>query len=133
MLNLLSNAIKFTKPEGEISVSVRNTKASVIISVKDLGIGIKKEDLKIMFQRFRQVNKSLTRENEGSGIGLSLVKQLVELHDGSIGIESEYGKGSEFIIELPVKLVEESNKISLKNIGADKVEKISIEFSDIYI
>lgn len=130
---MLSNAIKFTKPEGEISVSVRNTKASVIISVKDLGIGIKKEDLKIMFQRFRQVNKSLTRENEGSGIGLSLVKQLVELHDGSIGIESEYGKGSEFIIELPVKLVEESNKISLKNIGADKVEKISIEFSDIYI
>lgn len=132
LLNLLSNAIKFTKSKGEIFVSVRNRKDLVIISVKDSGIGIKKEDLKIMFQRFRQVNKSLTRENEGSGIGLSLVKQLVELHDGNIDIESEYGKGSEFIIELPVKLVEESNKISLKHIGTDKVEKISIEFSDIY-
>lgn len=132
LLNLLSNSIKFTKPKGEIAVSIRNRKDTVIISVKDSGIGIKKEDLKIMFKRFRQVNKSLTRENEGSGIGLSLVKQLVELHDGSIGIESEYGKGSEFIMEFPVRQVEESNNISLKHIESDKVEKISIEFSDIY-
>ena len=132
ILNLLSNAIKFTKQQGKISVNVTVEEDSIMISVKDSGVGIKKENLDSIFERFIQVNKSLTRENEGSGIGLSLVKLLVEMHDGSISVNSEYEKGSEFIIKLPVKLVEDNNENLFKNIEIDKVEKASIEFSDIY-
>ncbi|MCY6371297.1 PAS domain-containing sensor histidine kinase [Clostridium ganghwense] len=133
LLNLLSNAIKFTKEGDKISVDIQNAKDTVIITVQDSGIGIKEEDKKVIFERFRQVNKSLTRENEGSGIGLSLVKSLIEMHEGDIDVESEYEKGSKFIIKLPVKLVKDStSNISSKNIQANKVEKISIEFSDIY-
>ncbi|MBU3090308.1 PAS domain-containing sensor histidine kinase [Clostridium gasigenes] len=132
ILNLLSNSIKFTKQQGKISVNVTSEEDSIMISVKDSGVGIKKENLDSIFERFIQVNKSLTRENEGSGIGLSLVKLLVEMHDGSISVNSEYEKGSEFIIKLPVKIVEDSNENLFKNIEIDKVEKVSIEFSDIY-
>ena len=133
LLNILSNAIKFTKQGGKICVNVKHEKDEVVVSIKDSGLGIKKENLEIIFERFRQVNKSLTRENEGSGIGLSLVKSLVEMHDGTIGVNSEYKKGSEFIIKLPVKLVEHNNDHNiLKRIESDKVEKASVEFSDIY-
>ncbi len=133
LLNLLSNAIKFTKAGDKISVNIKEGADEIIISIKDLGIGIKKENLEIIFERFRQVNKSLTRENEGSGIGLSLVKLLVEMHGGTIEVKSEYEKGSEFIVKLPVKLVKDSkDNNKLKNIEPHNVEKISIEFSDIY-
>ncbi|MBF8984241.1 PAS domain-containing sensor histidine kinase [Lutibacter sp. B2] len=133
LLNLLSNAIKFTKQGGKISVSVEAEKNEVIVSIRDSGIGIKDENQEIIFERFRQVNKSLTRENEGSGIGLSLVKSLVEMQGGTIWVNSEYEKGSEFIIKLPAKLVEDHTDHNiLKSIQSDKVEKVSIEFSDIY-
>ncbi len=106
---------------------------SVRISVKDTGIGIPQEKLNIVFERFRQVDSSLTRDHEGSGIGLSLAKNLVELHGGSIEAVSEIGKGSEFIITLPCRSVsdEEMTKTSVYN-TQDHVERISIEFSDIY-
>lgn len=133
LLNLLSNAIKFTKAGDKISVNLTQEKNELIIGIKDSGIGIKKENLEIIFERFRQVNKSLTRENEGSGIGLSLVKLLVEMHEGTIEVKSEYGKGSEFTVKLPIKLIKDSEyNGQLKNIETDKVEKIAIEFSDIY-
>ena len=77
-----------------------------------------------------QVDKSLSRNREGSGIGLSLVKELVVLHDGTIELDSILGKGSEFRIELPVRLVHE-DKINIFT-SENKVEKIKIEFSDIY-
>ncbi|MCY6369170.1 PAS domain-containing sensor histidine kinase [Clostridium ganghwense] len=131
MLNLLSNAIKFTKPKGNIFVVIRDKEDKVVISVKDDGVGIEKQKLKIIFERFRQVDKSLNRNNEGSGIGLSLVKSLAEMHDGKIYVESEYGKGTEFIVELPIKLVEEKENISDYMIG-NEAEKMKIEFSDIY-
>jgi two-component system CheB/CheR fusion protein len=102
MHNLISNAIKFTKPGGRISIYIKDKGNSVVIGVKDTGIGIPKEKQHIIFERFRQIDKSLTREHEGSGIGLSLVKSLVELHKGNISLISEPGCGSEFIIELPV-------------------------------
>lgn len=134
MLNLISNAIKFTKPGGKISVYIKDKGNSVIIGVKDTGIGIPKEKQHIIFERFRQIDKSLARENEGSGIGLSLVKSLVELHEGTISLISEPGCGSEFIIELPVNIskknansYETSDAVNRKNI-----EKMNIEFSDIY-
>lgn len=134
MLNLISNAIKFTKSYGNIFVFISEKEDKVVISVKDNGIGIEKQKLKIIFERFRQVDKSLNRNNEGSGIGLSLVKSLVEMHKGNICVKSEYGKGTEFTVELPVKLVEEKNEIKNTNdyIIGSELEKMKIEFSDIH-
>lgn len=108
----------------------------MIISVKDTGIGIPADMLDLIFDRFGQVDTSLSRNHEGSGIGLSLVKALVEAHHGKIFVISELDKGSEFIIELPVTTVPEelqSTVNEIKNLG-DKsiIEKINIEFSDIY-
>ena len=134
MLNVLSNAIKFSEKGGHIEVYLHDKGESVLITVKDTGIGIPKEKLDIIFERFRQVDASLTRKAEGSGIGLSLVKALVEAHGGKITVESEVGKGSKFTIELPAKLSED-NGFSIQDIVVNKdanVERISIEFSDIY-
>lgn len=134
ILNLLSNSIKFSKPGGEIWVSVHDKQDSVLISIRDNGLGIPEDQLEAIFERFNQVDMSLTRNHEGSGIGLSLVKSLVEMHKGIISVESEYGKGSEFIIELPVTIISETALANDKNIFEDqnKVERIKIEFSDIY-
>jgi two-component system CheB/CheR fusion protein len=133
MLNLLSNAVKFTQKGGTINVDIINTTDSVIISVKDTGIGIQKDKQKFIFDRFRQVDQSLTRNNEGSGIGLSLVKSLVEMNGGKISVESEYGYGTKFIIEMPTKKLQEENAIVYEeNLQQGNVEKIHIEFADIY-
>jgi two-component system CheB/CheR fusion protein len=133
MLNLLSNAIKFTKEGGIINVDIVDRETTILISVKDTGIGIRKDKLEIIFDRFRQVDQSLTRNNEGSGIGLSLVKSLVEMNGGKISVQSEYGYGSKFIIEMPVRMAQEDNAIEYEeNIQKDNVEKIHIEFADIY-
>ncbi|MBL4934405.1 GHKL domain-containing protein [Clostridium sp. YIM B02515] len=134
ILNLLSNAIKFTEPGGEIWVTVQDKKDMLLISVKDNGLGIPEDHHKLIFERFRQVDSSLTRNHEGSGIGLSLVKSLVEMHEGSIAVKSEPGKGSEFIIELPAIIVPKTAITENKNnfTSHNKVERINIEFSDIY-
>jgi signal transduction histidine kinase len=134
ILNLLSNSIKFSKPGGEVWVSVHDKEDSVLISIKDTGLGIPEDQLEAIFERFKQVDMSLTRNHEGSGIGLSLVKSLVEMHKGTINVESTYGKGSEFLIELPVTMLSETAAANEKNIFEDqnKVERINIEFSDIY-
>jgi PAS domain S-box-containing protein len=140
MLNLLSNAVKFTKKNGKITVNIHDNEDKVIISVKDNGIGIQKDKQDLIFQRFHQVDKSLTRSHEGSGIGLSLVKSLVELHGGTIKVESEYGDGSEFIIILPTHIRNsEANKKALDEAvlaagrpAESHVETINVEFSDIY-
>ena len=103
------------------------------ISVKDSGIGIPDDKVDIVFDRFRQVDPTLTREKEGSGIGLSLVKSIVEKHDGKISLISKIGEGSEFIIELPVNLVMDKSNVDEVAISKDiNVERIKIEFSDIY-
>jgi signal transduction histidine kinase len=135
MLNLLSNAVKFTKPGGSITVKTQDADDCIIISVKDTGIGIPSDKLNVIFERFRQVDRSLTRSHEGSGIGLSLVKSLVQMHEGNIFVKSEYGKGSEFVIILPVKVVPWQDKQldRVYNVGHGRVEKINIEFSDIYL
>lgn len=135
MLNLISNAVKFTEVGGHIFVTIRDKGERVEISVRDTGIGIPKEKQQNIFRRFVQVDKSLTRNREGSGIGLSLVKSLVELHKGSIELISETGKGSEFIIDLPVYVieVEKENKSSNNYNIQSNIEKISVEFSDIYL
>ena len=133
MLNLLSNAVKFTKAKGSIYVNIKDKGESIEVSVRDTGIGIPKDKLGIIFERFRQVNSLLTRSHEGSGIGLSLVKSLVELHGGTIRVESEYGTGTEFIFELPVKAcVEESDENFALINNQGKVDIVNIEFADIY-
>ncbi|MCY6371294.1 Cache 3/Cache 2 fusion domain-containing protein [Clostridium ganghwense] len=134
ILNLISNATKFTKPGDEIKVTINDNNDYVHITIKDTGLGIPENELEKIFERFKQVDPLLSRNHEGSGIGLSLVKSLVEMHKGTITVKSEYGKGTEFIIELPVKLIpEENNTETLKHFTPKtNVEKIQIEFSDIY-
>lgn len=135
ILNLLSNSVKFTPRGGKIMVNIETGKEDVYIKVKDTGRGIPEEKLNSIFERFIQVDKSLARDHEGSGIGLSLVKCLVELHGGTISVESKEHYGTEFIIKIPCKLVE-GEVLDKNQICSDKsesyIEKINIEFSDIY-
>ncbi|TCO78658.1 PocR ligand-binding domain-containing protein [Marinisporobacter balticus] len=132
ILNLLSNAVKFSKPDSKIIVNITSSKKEVIISVKDTGIGIPKEKLQLIFDRFRQVDKSLTRNHEGSGMGLSITKSLVLMHGGAIIAKSEYGKGSEFIVTLPAKPLSTKKNIVNSYVQNTYTEVIAIEFSDIY-
>ena len=132
MLNLISNAIKFSMAGDEIRVDILDKGDTVEISVLDTGIGIDKGHLDVIFERFKQVDKSLSRNAEGSGIGLCLVKSIVELHGGRIKLESEIGKGSKFTIEFPSRTVEVPYTRSENNMIRSRVEIINIEFSDIY-
>ncbi len=134
ILNLISNAVKFTKPNDKIEVRIYDGLDNIIISVEDTGIGIPKEKQEMIFERFRQVDGLLHRRHEGSGIGLSLSKSLIEMHGGKISVKSECGKGTEFIIELPVKTITEEEDIHIVNDFSEQtnIEKIHIEFSDIY-
>ena len=103
LVNLLSNAIKFTPEGGEIGLEVgEDTEKQVIhFTVWDTGIGISREDMRQLFQPFVQLDSSLARQYAGTGLGLSLVLRLVELHRGGISMESEVGQGSRFTISLP--------------------------------
>ncbi|AGK96994.1 PAS domain-containing sensor histidine kinase [Clostridium pasteurianum] len=132
ILNLISNAIKFSEPGDEIYVDVFDKDGTVEISVKDNGIGIAKDCLNIIFERFKQVDKSFARNAEGSGIGLCLVKSIVELHGGKIRVESKLGKGSKFNIELPARAISNLNNIHKNRQQNSKIEMVNIEFSDIY-
>lgn len=133
MLNLLSNAVKFTPKNGDIFVNIYEVDCKIFISVKDTGIGIQESLQDTIFDRFIQADKSTSRNREGSGIGLSLVKSLASLHCGSISLISKYGNGSEFILELPSRTIDLEEKYDVNNyINNEFVEKINIEFSDIY-
>lgn len=134
ILNLLSNAIKYTPKNGEIRVNINLEDKYVVVKVKDTGIGIPKERLDMIFERFAQGETTLTRNCEGSGIGLSLVKGLVQMHEGNICVSSEEGIGSIFEVRLPRKLVDSLslNQELQGEIKQSKVEKCSIEFADIY-
>lgn len=138
ILNLLSNAVKFSNPGDKIKVNLEDKLNSIIITVEDTGIGIPEEKQSILFNRFAQVDKSLSRKTEGSGIGLTIVKSLVEMHNGTIKLESVYGQGTKFIITLPVNKLDEQEVLpqALSEVCCsskdDKIQKINIEFSDIY-
>jgi PAS domain S-box-containing protein len=134
MLNLLSNAIKYTDDGGSIFVNIYDRIKKIIISVKDTGKGIPKDKLQTIFNRFERIESSTTKYREGSGIGLSLVKSLVEMHGGKISVKSQYEVETEFFIELPVKILD---KQFVGTSGNDycfdgHVERINVEFSDIY-
>jgi len=134
ILNLISNAVKFTPKGGRISVEVRDCDDKVQIIVRDTGIGIPNDMQRIIFERFQR-DRSFRRRSEGSGIGLSIVQALVEKHGGTVAVQSEVGKGSEFTVELPCSVLPEEGNTLADRMDTDNnyyAEKIRIEFSDIY-
>ncbi len=102
LLNLLTNAIKFTPGEGTVTLSVEQQQQNVVISVSDTGIGIHPEDLAHIFERFYRAQTSYDNAIAGTGLGLALSKALVEAHGGVISVVSEVGRGSTFVVRLPV-------------------------------
>jgi Signal transduction histidine kinase len=108
-INLLSNAIKFTGPDGEIFVTAKRKGDKAIVLVRDTGSGIPENDLSSIFQPFYKADPSRTSASGGNGIGLSIVKRIVELHHGEIRVTSAPGEGTEFIVTLP--LDQPSNKL----------------------
>ena len=128
ILNLLSNAIKFSPKNSSIFVDILVDEENVHISVKDEGIGISKENQHIIFEKFVQIDKSFTRQNEGSGIGLSIVKSLISIHKGTICVESNLNEGSLFKLTLPNKSIENDESVIY---DMDK-HKVKVELSDIY-
>jgi len=101
LVNLFSNAIKYTPEGGFVTIGTGETPDAVHISVKDTGIGISEEDLPYIFERFYRADKSRSRATGGSGIGLAIVKFLVEAHGGSVSVESRPGEGSKFLVMIP--------------------------------
>ena len=134
VLNLLSNAIKYTDKYGCICVELEVDDEIVKISVKDNGVGMSDDKLDVIFDRFKKIDNNLNRKCEGSGIGLSLVKSLVELQKGNIYVNSEVGRGSEFTFELPNRVINDSSSATLNReiSKITQIEKCNIEFSDIY-
>lgn len=141
--NILSNAFKFTAVGGKIEVTVSKNQKYVNIAINDTGIGISKEKLPKIFDRFYQVDGSHTREHEGTGIGLSLTKELVELHKGKIEVESEEGKGTTFIVSIPLgkehltpEQIVEKEKVrdyeqgKIEPVTDDEIEKKALHFVD---
>jgi len=101
MENLIDNAVKYTSEEGIININVTSEDKDVLISVEDNGSGIPQEDLPRIFERFYRVEKDRSREKGGSGLGLSIVKHILELHSSQIKVESEVNKGTKFEFNLP--------------------------------
>lgn len=101
ILNLVDNAVKYNIPTGSVTVDAQNAGGKVIISIRDTGIGIPPHHIPRIFERFYRVDKGRSRDMGGTGLGLSIVKHIVNLYNGDIKVNSEVGKGTEFIIQLP--------------------------------
>ncbi len=108
VFNLLSNAVKFTPAGGSVALTARTDGEMVEIAVADTGAGISAEDQQKLFREFTQVDGSLSRRHEGTGLGLALTKRLVELHGGTIGVRSAPGAGSTFTVRMPITRTEAS-------------------------
>jgi len=134
ILNLLSNAIKFTHAGGRIFVNLRvdEEREMVLLDVEDNGIGISKDNLDKIFDRFIQVNKSTTRDSEGTGIGLSIVKKLMNLMGGDCTVTSELNVGTTFTAMLKDIVVDETPEIlPTKEFHSNTLKRVEIEFSDL--
>lgn len=131
IMNLISNAIKFSDVDKNIFINLIINKKEIKISIKDEGPGISEIDKEKIFNRFYQVTKRKESDQSGSGIGLDLVNYLTKAHNGEVNVISELGKGSEFIVTLPItKIAEKEVKIPS---NSNKIEMLEIEFSDIYL
>jgi two-component system, sensor histidine kinase and response regulator len=135
LLNLLSNAIKFTPKDKSIYVNISCKNRKAVITVRDEGIGIPKEKQDLIFERFGQVDSTLSRQAEGTGVGLSLVKSLVSAMGGKITVHSEEGEGSTFTITLPItKLRSKDSPMNMSLLHDHRIiQAVQIEFSDIYL
>jgi CheY-like chemotaxis protein len=112
--NLLTNAVKFTPSGGRVDVVLERVNSHVEVSVEDSGVGIRPEFLSFVFDRFRQADASTTRRHGGLGLGLSIVKHLVELHGGSVRVKSAgEGQGSTFVVALPISVIRESEAVGV--------------------
>ncbi|MBI5573828.1 MAG: hybrid sensor histidine kinase/response regulator [Elusimicrobia bacterium] len=107
LINILTNAVKYTPPGGKITVEGKEETDSVIVSIQDMGPGIKKEEISRIFEKFYRVDDAVSQKTRGSGLGLSIAKGIVELHGGKIWVESAEGKGSKFIFSIPKKYKKE--------------------------
>lgn len=126
--NLLSNAIKFTKEEGKISVSLKHENAFNVLEVQDSGIGISKKELAHIFDRFYQADDPINEEvqsSQGSGIGLSLVREIVQFVGGDIQVESVINEGTRFIVRLPHLTPTAQNRLAEKGQKTEKSSKTS--------
>ncbi|MGF1493029.1 MAG: response regulator [Microcoleaceae cyanobacterium] len=133
LYNLLSNAMKFTPAGGTIRVILENHGDYCQMTVQDSGIGIREEQIPHLFERFRQAEGSANRSYEGTGLGLALVRELVELHRGDIQVSSEYGSGTTFVIRLPIgqeHLTEEQISDEPAELN---VRRAAVEFADIEV
>ncbi len=111
LTNLLSNAIKFTPENGCVTLRVWVNEETAILRVEDTGIGISKAEISLLFQKFQQLDASYHRKYEGTGLGLALTKQLVELHNGTIEVDSTVGVGSQFTVHLPAQAMSAGDRV----------------------
>ncbi len=122
LYNLISNAVKFTAAGGFVRISTGMSENMIQVRVSDTGIGISEEERKYLFEPFKQIDSDMNRQYEGTGLGLALVKQFVDMHEGRVWFTSVQGKGSSFIFELPVNGPDGSeNPDNVLKDGATKV------------
>lgn len=107
--NIISNALKYSPEGGKISFQVKEQVDHIEVSVKDEGIGIPKESVKKIFERFYRVDKARSRKMGGTGLGLAIAKEMVEAHGGEIWVESEEGKGTTVFFTLPYEQNQEDD------------------------
>jgi signal transduction histidine kinase/CheY-like chemotaxis protein len=137
MFNLMSNAVKFTPDGGSVRVTAQMTRdegrgTRVEVSVEDTGIGMKAEDISKLFKEFTQLESPYTKLYEGTGLGLALTKKLVELHGGSIRVDSKAGEGSKFIFTIPLRQPEKPKPLSLNRLlpQSDRKERFVLTIDD---
>jgi signal transduction histidine kinase/DNA-binding response OmpR family regulator len=133
LYNLLSNAMKFTPDDGRITVTVAAASDRCILTVRDTGIGIRADQLPVLFERFRQAEGSANRTHEGTGLGLALVKELVALHGGSVAVESIYGAGTTFTVSLPMGTDHLVDQQIVHDQATVQVDRAVVELADLEI
>ena len=132
ILNILSNAIKFTSEGGSIYVNLIYENGKINIIIEDTGIGIPEDKLDHIFDRFNDVNKGFIGNVYGSGIGLSMVKSMVNLIGGTISVESELNLGTKFTITIDVNVLEGEHNYIENYESMSNIERLTVEMADVY-
>ncbi|WMW22565.1 PAS domain S-box protein [Methanolobus mangrovi] len=133
LYNIIGNAIKFSPENGKVQVDVSTKDNMLNVSIKDSGIGISRDDQVKLFQPFVQIDSAINRKYEGTGLGLALVKNLLELHGGSIGVESELGEGSTFFFSVPINHEIKDLSLGLVSISDASLNDTSLSSEDNFV